>query len=113
MLEIEDAKSDLTNTVKSIVQRSRESVKGPPPSEDLKERPAKEAVPESKGGKEQKQRTESKTGQEGKEEGKDNPTDEESSGEERSSFYEEIFYDALSENTFTPAKNPPEKVGQI
>ncbi len=102
MLEIEDAKADLTNTVKSIVQRGRDSGKGLHSTEESKhasEQPrilSAKPVLEDKDMKEAKDSS-SPTAGEGKEENKDSPNEDESSEEERSSFYEEIFYDAVSE----------------
>ncbi len=123
MLELEDTKADLTNTVKNIVHTNRDQSKGHILSEDTKQ--GRTAVPaklhaespttteatnitKPKGQEDAKGKTEAEEEEE-KNGPKGGPGEgDESSEEEKSSFYEEIFYDAISESTFTPAQ--PEKV---
>ena len=80
-MEIEDAKADLTNAVKTIVSRAKESKK-------IQEEQHKEGeVEENKVTKD-----------------KDKENDEDQSSNESSSFYDEVFYDAQSESTFVAAE---------
>ncbi len=90
-MEIEDSKADLTNTVKNIVTMAKETsrVTEPPAYEKAVEEHFEDAKePVAGGGIDPKRR--------------DPSSDEE---EEDSSFYDEIFYDAVSDGAFVaPAK---------